>query len=103
MWDSTLPVGGFKFYSFTVEQNGTVNVTLASIGGNFVPSTVTVGLGIGQPSGTDCSATSSSNVSTQATAPQVTGTYSPGVYCVRIADVGNLFAPATFSVLVAHS
>ena len=101
-WDSTLPVNGAKFYSFTVDQNGTVNVTLASIGGSFVPPTVTVSLGLGDPSGTDCSTTSTTNVSTLTAAPQVTGTLAPGVHCVRIADVGNLFAPGTFSVLVAH-
>lgn len=101
-WDGTLAVGGSRFYSFTVEDNGTVNVTLASIGGSFVPATVTVAVGLGDPSGTDCATTSTTNVSVQTAAPQVTSTLAPGVHCVRIADVGNLFAPANFSVLVAH-
>src|SRR5438876_6808056 len=50
----TLPVGGSKFYSFVVSQNGTVNVTLTTVSGTNVPSTVTLGLAIGTPSGTGC-------------------------------------------------
>lgn len=97
----TLPVGGARFYAFTVEANGTVNVTLTSVGGTNVPSTTWLGLGIGTPSGQDCSA--SSPVNTQAgTSPQVTGTYAPAIYCVRVADIGNLAAPADFAVTIAH-
>jgi hypothetical protein len=101
-WSSTVPVGGAKFYSFSIAANGTVNVTLSSVSGDFVPATVTLGLGIGQPSGTECSTTSTVNASVQTAAPQLTGTYSPGVYCVRVFDVGNLFAPANVTVVVAH-
>ena len=36
------------------------------------------------------------------TDPQVTGTYSPGRYCVNVSDIGNLAAPATFIVTIAH-
>ena len=100
-FSGTLPVGGFKFYSFTTSTNGTINVTLTSVSGQFVPSTVTLGLGLGQPSGTDCTATTSVNTAAGTTA-QVTGTYAPGVYCARVADVGNLFAPATFTISVAY-
>ena len=55
-FNGTLPVGGFKFYSFNIAANGTVNVTLNSVSGTGVPSTVQLGLGIGQPSGLDCAA-----------------------------------------------
>jgi hypothetical protein len=37
------------------------------------------------------------------TAPQLTGTFGPGLFCVRVYDVGNLPAPASFSVTIAHS
>lgn len=97
----TLPVGGSRFYSFTVEQNGTVNVTLTSVGGTGVPSTVWLGLGIGVPDAEDC--TTSSAVNTQSgSSVQVTGTYAPGIYCARVADIGNLAAPASFAVTIAH-
>ncbi|MBY0496778.1 MAG: hypothetical protein K2Y23_21425 [Cyanobacteria bacterium] len=100
-WIDTLSVGGTRFYSFTVTQYGTVNVALTSVSGQFVPGTVTVGLGIGTPAAETCSPTSS--ISTQSgTGPQLTGAYNPGVYCVIIRDVGNLFAAARFSITVAY-
>jgi hypothetical protein len=97
----TLPVGGSRFYSFVVAQNGTVNVTLISISGLNVASTVTLGLAIGTPSGTVCSGGTVTSA-TAGTDPQVTGTYAPGRYCVNVSDVGNLTAPADFSVTIAH-
>ena len=94
-------VGGTAFYSFSVVENGTVNVSLADVGGASVPSTVWLGLGIGTPSGEDC--TTSSTVNTAAgTGVQLTGTYAPGVYCVRVWDIGNLVAVAAFNVTIAH-
>ena len=100
-WSGTVPVGGSAFYSFSIAQNGTVNVTLLSVSGQFVPSTVTLGLGLGTPSGTTC-ATSSTTNARAGTTPQVTATDAPGLYCVNVSDVGNLFAPATFSITIAH-
>jgi hypothetical protein len=97
----TVTVGGFSFYSFTVEQNGTVQITLANVGGTNVPSTVWLGLGIGTPAGEDCATTSALNTQA-ATSAQLTGTYAPGIYCARVHDIGNLVAPATFSVSIAH-
>ena len=52
---------GSTFYSFTVVENGTVNATLAEVGGANVPSTVWLGLGLGTPSGEDCSTTPAVN------------------------------------------
>ena len=97
----TVPVGGASFYSFTVEQNGTVNITLTAIGGAGVPGTAWMGVGIGVPSGEECPATSTINTPPGTTA-QLTGTYAPGVYCTRVADIGNLIAPATVAVTIAH-
>jgi hypothetical protein len=98
----TLPVGGFKFFSFNIAVNGTVNVTLNSVSGADVPSTVQLGLGIGQPSGIDCAATTNVTAGVTAAAPQTTGTFGPGLFCVRVYDVGNLFAPANFNITIAH-
>lgn len=101
VFQATVPVGGFSFYSFTVAQNGTVNLTLVEVGGQYVPSTVTVGLGLGVPDGTDCTVSTSANTASGTTA-QVTATLGPGTYCARVYDVGNLFAPAAFSVAIDH-
>lgn len=97
----TVPVGGSRFYSFEVVANGTVNVTLASMGGAGVPSTVWMGVGIGTPSGEDCPITSTVN-GPSGSSPQITGTYVPGIYCTVVVDIGNLAAPGTFAVTIAH-
>jgi hypothetical protein len=96
-----LNTGGSAFYSFTVAENGTVNVNLADVGGANVPSTVWLGLGLGTPTGEDCSASTTVNTAAGASV-QLTGTYAPGVYCVRVWDIGNLVAVAAFNVTIAH-
>ena len=100
-FEETVPVGGSTFYSFTVPLNGTVEIRLASVGGAGVPATVWLGVGIGAPSGTDCTTTTVVNTAAGET-PQITGTYSPGVYCAKVADIGNLLSPARFTVLIGH-
>jgi len=96
-----LPTGGSAFYSFSVGVYGTVNVTFSSISGAGVPATAWMALGIGVPSGEDCATTSVVNGPTGST-PQLTTTSNAGVYCVRIQDLGNLFAPARFTISIAH-
>lgn len=99
-FNDTVAVSGSIFYSFTVTQYGTVNVSLTSVSGQYVPSTVTLGLGMGKPDAETC--VTSSQISTQSGAgPQLTGTYEPGVYCVKVSDVGNLFSAAKFAVTIA--
>ena len=100
-WQSVLPVGGFKIYSFGIPSTGTVNITLTSVGGQFVPPTVQVGIGIGTPEGQDCTTTQTITAAASTTA-QISTTEQAGVYCARIYDIGNLFAPATFSVQIDH-
>ena len=101
-FNGTLPVGGFKFYTFNIAVNGTVNVTLNKVSGAGVPATVQLGLGIGTPAGVDCSSTVSVTAASTFAAPQTTGTFGPGLFCVRVYDVGNLFTPATFAITIAH-
>jgi hypothetical protein len=96
-----LTVGGSTFYSFTVVENGTVNVSLADVGGASVPSTVWLGIGLGTPNGEDCATASTVNTA-PGSAVHLTGTYAPGVYCVRVWDIGNLVAVAAFNVTIAH-
>src|SRR5499427_7803655 len=78
----TLPVGGFKFFSFNIAANGTVNVTLNSVSGAGVPSTVQLGLGIGTPAGLDCSASTNATAGSNTTTAAATGVFGPGVFCV---------------------
>jgi hypothetical protein len=100
-WQSVLPVGGFKIFSFGIPSTGTVNITLTGVSGQFVPSTVQLGVGIGTPEGTDCTTTQTVTTASGSTA-QITTTEQAGIYCARVFDVGNLFAPANFSVQIDH-
>lgn len=97
----TVTPGGSAFYSFSVAAAGTVNVTYTAASGAGVPGTVWLGLSVGTPSGEDCATTTTVNTP-PGSAPQLTGTYNPGVYCVRVSDIGNLFARANFAVTIAH-
>lgn len=97
----TVAVSGSVFYSFTVTQYGTVNISLTSVSGQYVPSTVTMGLGLGKPDAETCATTQ--NITTQSgSGPQLTATYDPGVYCVKVSDVGNLYSAARFAVTIAY-
>ena len=97
---ATMGVGASSFYSFSVAQYGTVNVTLTAVSGFDDPS-VAIGLGLGVPSGFGC--TASTNVTASAgSTPQITNVYEVGVYCLRVYDAGNLNGPLTFDVTIAH-
>jgi len=99
-----LPVGGSRFYSFSIAQAGTVTATLTAISGDSVPGTVVVNMGIGSPSGTTCSGgqTAVQVTGDAGVTSQVTASEQPGLYCVIVADVGNLFSPAQFTVSIQH-
>ena len=96
-----LSVGGYSFFSFTTTQTGTIALTLTRVSGQSVPSTVWLGLGIGVPNAEDC--VTSASVNTAAgSGSQVSGSYNVGVYCARVYDIGNLFAPANFNVSIVR-
>lgn len=97
----TVKVGGFAFYSFSIAQYGTVNVTLNAISGSDLPEGATLNVGIGKPEGVDCAA-STSTAATPGTTAQLTANFEPGVYCSKVTDNGILVAPATFDVTIAH-
>lgn len=96
-----VPVGGAKFFSFSVTQYGTVDLTLNRVDEDGSPSAAMLGIGIGRPSGTRC-ATSSVMNTAAGTTPQLTGPYEIGVYCANVADIGELSGPASFDVTIAH-
>jgi hypothetical protein len=62
---------------------------------------VWLGLGIGVPNAEDCVTSTSVNTAAGSSA-QVSGSYNAGVYCARVHDIGNLFAPANFTVTIAR-
>lgn len=99
-----LPVGGTRFYSFSIASPGAVTATLQSMSGVDVPPTVIVNMGIGVPSGSNCSG-SQSQVQASGDAglsTQVSQSQDKGTFCVSISDIGNLPAPATFRIQIDH-
>ena len=100
-FSGTLTSGGSSVYSFTVSQDGTVSVTLTSVTGAGVPSTVHLHLGLGTFADTTCNPTTSVDAQASST-PQITSTYTAGLYCVQLSDTGNLANPASFTITVAH-
>ena len=101
VFTGTVAVGGSASHAFTVVlSNGLLSVTLTAAG---PPSTVTVGLGIGAPSGSTCAFFSGGAGPTQAgTTAQLSGVAQAGPYCVGVYDAGNQLADITYSVTVTH-
>jgi hypothetical protein len=102
-FSDTLGVQGSSFYSFTVAATGQVSLTLASL----VPTqpgpavNTVMGLGVGSPSGTDCSVTNSVTTAPGLVA-QLVSSQSAGTYCAKIYDVGGLTGPVNFTVRIVH-
>jgi len=101
------PVNGVfqsNVHPFTVNTaGGTISVTLVSAG---PPSTIQLGLGLGNPSATGtCSIISGFATQTAAgSTAQLTGSGAPaGAYCIAVVDVGNVLQAITYTVTVAHT
>jgi ABC-type glycerol-3-phosphate transport system substrate-binding protein len=95
---------GTNVHTFTVATPGTVNVTMTAAG---PPATITMGLGIGNPSATGTCiflANGTTQAIASASTPQLSGALSAsGAYCVAIGDIGNAAGPVTYSVTVSHT
>jgi hypothetical protein len=98
----TLAVGDSQFYSFTVSQSGTTDITLASLRANgYTPLAAPIGLGIGTPAGTGCEMTTTMDAIAALT-PQISTSLTTGIHCVDIYDAGTLNAPAPFNIRIVH-
>jgi len=83
-----------------VTHAGTISVTLTTLN----PSTAPIGLGLGTPgSNNACTLTTSTSDATAATTPQFTVTASPGAFCVKAYDSGNLTTATAFAIDIIHS
>lgn len=105
LFDGSLNVGGFAFYSFNVEATGNTNVMLASVTTSTAPGTstgVVLGIAIGSPLGTDCVITNAVAVGAALQSPLVSN-LTPGTYCVRVYDIGNMTVPVNFAVRIVHT
>jgi hypothetical protein len=96
-------VGGSRFYSFTNNAAGSVTAFLASVtaAGSPSPLALPLELGIGVPAGTGC-ATTMTQVVTPGLVSEFSDSLAAGVFCLRVADAGQLKGPVTFAVRFNH-
>jgi len=105
LFEGSLNVGGFSFYSFNVEATGNADVMLASVTTSTAPGTstgVVLGMAIGSPLGTDCVITNAVTAGAALQSPLVSN-LTPGTYCVRVYDVGNMTVPVNFAIRIVHT
>ncbi len=93
---SIAPNGG-AYYPFTVVGTGTYTATLATLAPQ---STITMGFGVGQPSGSTCSLIN--YVENARVGTVLSGAISAGAYCVAIYDIGNVQGTVTYTLTVDH-
>jgi len=105
LFEGALTPGGSAFYSFTVATSGLTNVMLASVTTSSSPGTslpVTLGLALGTPLGEDCIITNSLPASAALTS-QLVNSLTPGTYCARVYDIGNLRSTVNFAIRIFHT
>jgi hypothetical protein len=105
LFEGTITPAGSAFYSFTVTTTGLADVMLASVTSSASPgtsSTVVLGLALGTPLGTDCTITNSLPASAGLTS-QLVNSLSPGIYCARVYDIGNLRSTVNFAIRIVHT
>ena len=99
----TIDVGGSRFYSFSNAAAGSVTAFLASVTSpaTRLPVALPLEIGIGVPAGTGCS-TTTTQMAAPGLVPQMTVSLAAGVFCLRVADAGELRAPVAFAVRFSH-
>ena len=102
-YTGTIDVGGSRFYSFTNNAAGSVTAFLASVTApdTRLPVPAPLEIGVGVPAGTDCATTTIQTLSPSLVS-QMTVSLAAGVFCLRVADAGELKAPVTFAVRFTH-
>jgi hypothetical protein len=96
-FNGTVLAGGFAFHNFNVAAQGSLTATLTSLSPQ---STITMGFGIGQPSGVDCTLLSTNESAKVGSVLQ--GTITVGAFCVRIYDIGNVQVSDDYVLTVVH-
>lgn len=85
----TLTAGGLSFHTFTIQASGDLTATFSKIS-----PTVTVGAGVGVPSGAACDLQVVSGAVTQGTTT-VVFLEGAGAFCISIYDTGSIGAGVT--------
>jgi hypothetical protein len=100
-FSGTLTPTGFRFFSFSVANPGTIYLTLMSLRAGGAPTDASVRLTIGVPAGTDCGS-EFTTVAPARPSPQISGFVAPGIYCARIGDAGTLAQAVDFQLNIAY-
>jgi hypothetical protein len=102
-YTGTVQVSGNFTTTFVVNGQSELDITLTAAG---PPSTIVMGLGVGQPAAPGspmCIPFASGTTNTAAgTTAQLSGQVPAGTYCVEVYDVGNQTAPVNVTVTVSH-
>ena len=88
-------------HAFVVSAEGSITTRLTSV----APlSTMAIGVAIGSWDGTNCLNANTKNDGAKISTTALSGIITPGNYCVRVYDSGNLpaAATATYSIEVVH-
>jgi hypothetical protein len=99
-FSTDLGIGGTSSRAFNARIDGTVSLTLQAIG---PPPSLQVGFALGVPrqDGTGCLV--SKVVATgSGSSPQISMQVDRGSYCVRVADLGTMTAPTSFTVQIVR-
>jgi len=104
-FNGTLTPATSSFYSFTVTNPGAVSVTLASTTTAKVgPATpVGIAIGLGTPNGFGCTVSASADVTAGLNAQLSNPSSAAGIYCVSVADPGDLSTDVLFVVRIVHT
>ena len=98
-FNGTLAPNGSLVFTFSVATAGSVAITLTSVS----PATTSpLGLGVGPSSSGSCTISNSTSGAVAAGSPQLSAMETPGAYCVKVSDPGNLTATSAVTVTVAH-
>lgn len=95
---SSFTATGSASRSFEQLATGEVGLTLTAASPDV---RLGIGIGIPRPDGSGCNLTRAVDV-TVGGAPQLTVTAEPGVWCVRVYDVGFVPERVTFALEVSH-
>ena len=94
---SVLEIHGTSTRTFSARKGGNMAVTLTGAGGLDKVVRLTVGIWDGAACRLGLSADTAA-----ASTPQIVAGVDAGMYCIRLADIGGLTAPASFSVSLEH-
>jgi hypothetical protein len=103
IYSGTLSRGGSGFFSFSVPEQGTLAVMLASLTltGTTTLVSTPVSIEVGVPAGTGCAPLGAGGTSTTATpalSSQIRTSIAAGTYCIRISDPGTLTTNTDFLI-----